>query len=115
MKKIGLALIFTTCLIGLIWSSCSAAPFLVCNPYPSTGTQPDYFSVVMDSGTAVQSTPYSVTGGVELHYDLSATATGSHTASVAACSNTWGCSAATPFTFTKALPAAPAGIGVSGQ
>jgi len=120
MKRLILAASFLIFSLALGVTLCSAAPYIVCTPYPSTATVPDYFSVVVDGGTAVQSTPYATTGGVELHFDVSALAAGSHTINVSACSNTTatqagGCSTATPFTFSKVTPVAPAGVGISGQ
>jgi len=120
MKRFILAVSFFLLAIGLMATVCSAAPYIVCNPYPSTATVPDYFSVVVDGGTAVQSTPYAVTGGVELHFDVAGLSSGSHTINVSACSNTTstqagGCSTATPFTFSKVTPVVPTGVGISGQ
>lgn len=115
MNKLLAVLATAICLIGLTWSTCSAAPYLVSNPYPSTGTQPDYFLVIFDGGAPTQSVPYSVSGGTALHFDLAGIPSGNHTVGVAACSSLWGCSASTPFEFTKKVPADPAGVGISGQ
>jgi hypothetical protein len=87
-----------------------ASPFLVCDPYPTTGVQPAYFSIVPDGGAAIASTPELVTGGaVRLHHDMAGVTTGIHNWTVAAC-NEWGCSSAVPFGFTKSVPGAPANI-----
>ena len=93
----------------LMASTAWGSPFLVCDPYPTTVTQPTYFNVVMDGGSPVQSEPESVPGGVRLKYDLASISTGVHNATVAAC-NEWGCSSTVPFGFTKAAPSAPANI-----
>ena len=106
------------CLIGgllcgpaVIW----AAPFIVCDPYPSTGAQPTYFVVVPDGGAAVSSPPLTQTdGGKILHYDLASIANGQHNYTVAAC-DTWGCTAAVPFSFTKGVLSAPSGLRLSNQ
>jgi len=109
MKRLLLALLFV-----LLPITVYASPFLVCDPYPTTVTQPTYFNVVMDSGAPVQSTPESVTGGLRLHYDLVSISNGSHSATVAAC-NEWGCSSTVPFAFVKSAPSAPANIRLLSQ
>ena len=89
-----------------------STPFLVCDSYPTTVEQPDYFNVTMD-GVTVQSIPEVLTGGsVRLHYDLSGISTGAHNSSVSAC-NEWGCSSTVPFGFSKTVPGAPANIRLS--
>ena len=104
--------LFLVCLLVLLFSSpVLAAPFLICAPDTSTN-QPTYYTVAFDGGTAVQSNAYAVTGGVEVHYDLSALANGSHTVNVQAC-NIWGCSVAVPFSFTKSIPATDTGLAIS--
>jgi hypothetical protein len=110
MKTLLTTLIIVLALAG----SAHAAPFLVCTPY--TGTTPDYFMVSFDGGAATQTPVYAVTSptGVEAHVDLASVPTGSHTATLQACSTLWGCSAASAsFPFTKALPSVPTGTGIS--
>lgn len=91
-------------------------PFLVCNSYPTTVSQPTYFMVTMDGGTAVNSPALVNTdNSVQLHYDVTSLAVGNHSVTVTAC-NIWGCSAATsPFVFTKSVPTTPTGIVISQQ
>lgn len=91
-----------------------ASPFIVCDPYPTTVEQPDYFNVTLDGGAVVQSTPQAVTGGLRLHFDLSGISNGTHNMTVAAC-NEWGCSSTVPFGFTKAVPGAPANTRLSSE
>jgi hypothetical protein len=110
MKKILLAVVMLV-VFPLV---AEAAPFLVCDVYPSTDTQPTFFKITKEGGGEVNSPPQSVTGGVRLHYDMAGTIDGVHNWTVAAC-NDWGCSTATPFGFTKTLPGAPAGVKLESQ
>ena len=109
MKRLLLILLFV-----LLPITAYASPFLICDWYPSTVTQPSYFNVIMDGGSPVQSTPESGASGVRLHYDLASLSSGTHNATVAAC-NEWGCSSTVPFGFTKAAPGVPANIRLLSQ
>ena len=105
--------LFIIVAIILMASISWAAPFVVCDPYPTTVIQPTFFNVIMDGGAPIQSLPEVVTGNaVRLHYDLAALSTGAHTMTVAAC-NEWGCSSTVPFPFTKAVPTVPSGTKLS--
>jgi hypothetical protein len=79
-----------------------SAPFLVCDAYPSSGQQPTSFLVSFDGGAAIETgVQTNADGGVQLHYDLSALATGSHVVTVQA-KNVWGVSASSvPLSFVK--------------
>jgi hypothetical protein len=58
-------------LLGLLPFSVQAAPFLTCDPYPSTGLQPSEFVVTVSGVTAPIVTPaVAVTGGVAMRLDL---------------------------------------------
>lgn len=114
MKKIFLLLI--ACFIldpAFAWAS----PFLICDPYPSTVTQPEGFSITMDGSAAVNSPAQSVTGGVRMHYDLAGISTGNHTVRIKAYKNdpVWGRleSPEAVFTFPKpGNPTSPTGISI---
>lgn len=114
MKK--LCLILVSCLILAFASVAFGSPFLVCNSYPTTVSQPTDFMVTVDLATPVDSPAQAnPDGSVQLHYDLAAVANGAHTVTVTAC-NQWGCSAASsPFSFAKATSATPAGLSISKQ
>jgi len=97
-----------------------AAPYLVCDPYPSTDVQPTDFELVIDGGSVIISPAVDVTGGKALKYDIGGVSAGSHTVSVKACKDydVWGraCSSAVNFTFVKPVvssPAIPANIKLS--
>jgi len=118
MKLIALALALASSILarGCI-PSAHAAPFLVCDPYPSTAPQPDSFSCVLDSGAAI-SIPATKNpdSSVQLHYDLKTLATGAHTAQCAAVSSLWGSSPQSgKLSFFAGIPAAPANLGLSAQ
>ena len=106
MKKILISLVVVFVLVpGL----CLASPFLVCDPYPPTDNQPDYFWVKMDSADRVKSLPVDVTGGKILKYDLAGVSAGDHRVEVAACqaSDAWGEVCSSPAVFTFRRPSAP--------
>ena len=95
-----------------------AAPFLVCDPYPSTVAQPTHFILIIDGGSPIRSTPQTTPEGVRLYYDLATISPGTHTVSVKACAGgeLWGevCSAEVPFVFTRpSSPSAPRNISLS--
>lgn len=77
------------------------APFLVTDPqsgvvgYEITGLAAPVSFVAQPDGS--------------LKYDLSAVPNGTYTLTVAAC-NMWGCSSTAPFSFSKQVPSAPAGL-----
>ena len=103
-------------LAGLgVWAKAYGSPFLVCDPYPTGGSQPDQFSLVIDGGSAMISPAEVMADGkTRLHYDLAGIATGTHSLSVKAQISLWGLeSTAVPFSFTKpASAASPAAFGL---
>ena len=106
MKRFLIAL----ALIVLLPIMANSAPFLVCDPYPTTELQPTEFELNIDGGTLIISPAEALSGGgVSLKYDLQGVSVGAHTVSIRAClvDAVWGreCSIATPFAFTR--PAAP--------
>jgi len=97
----------------LIPSVCFSAPFLICDPYPSTVIQPTFFKVSLNGGNAVKSPVQSVTGGVRIHQDVGMAPVGLNTWNVQACiTDDWGsevCSANSPFSSRRLGPSdAPA-------
>lgn len=105
-------------LITMLFPSMAlAAPFLVCDPYPSTAVQPTEFVVtVSGAATPIVTPAVPVTGGVAMRLDLGPfNLTGSKTV-IAKARNAWGESAASaPFTFTAGSPATPSGFTLSAQ
>jgi len=89
-----------------------AAPYLICDPYPTTGSQPTEFGVTVDGAAAVTSAAQTLTDGSRrLHYDLAGVATGGHSVTYkpVLVDPYWGRlegPASDPFAFTK--PGAPA-------
>ena len=87
-----------------------AGPYVVCDPYPNTTTQPTDFGVIVDGGAEIIS-PAQTLGDASrrLYFDIAGITSGSHTMSVKALviDSTWGRleSSATPFSFSK--PASP--------
>ena len=95
----------------------SAAPFLVCDPYPATGQPPTEFVVTMTGvATPIVTPAVDVSGGKALRLDLGPlNLSGSKTVTAKA-RNAWGESAASaPFTFTAGVPGVPGGLGLSAQ
>ena len=92
-----------------------AAPFVVSDPYPTSGPQPTEFVISVSGQSAPVIVPATSTAqGVMLKWDV-AGISGSKTITAKA-RNAWGESAATPpFTFTAGTPATPSGIGLSAQ
>ncbi len=92
-----------------------AAPFVVSDPYPSSGPQPTEFVITVSGQSAPVIVPATSTAqGVMLKWDV-AGISGSKTITAKA-RNAWGESAATnPFSFTAEKPTAPIGIGLSVQ
>lgn len=95
--------------------SIQAAPFVVSDPYPSSGPQPTEFVITVSGQSSPVIVPATSTAqGVMLKWDV-AGISGSKTITAQA-RNAWGESAASgPFTFTAGTPIAPSGIGLSAQ
>jgi hypothetical protein len=102
-------------LFGLLPFTVQAAPFLVCDPYPATVTQPTEFVVTVSGITAPIVTPaVDVTGGKAMRLDLGPLNLSGAKTVTAKARNAWGESAASsPFSFTAGAPAVPTGIGLS--
>lgn len=111
MKALLFAALLTMCDIGI------AAPFLVSDPYPKAGPQPDSFTVQLDS-TAPLTVPATVNadGSKQLRMDVGplGITNGSHMFTVKAVALS-GVSAAANFPFTWALPDTPANLRLIGQ
>ena len=110
------------CLILIVISCCAArvfaAPFLVCDPYPTqTDANLTVASFVLTGfGTGPVSVPAFVlaNGQQELHYDLATLSNGTYTVTAAAVNAFGVSSAASPnFTFTKGVPATPLNLKIS--
>lgn len=106
--------------ILMFYGTAMAAPFLVCDPYPTTVTQPTHFNV-----TIVPLAPFDVPAtrnpdnSVYLHYDLASITVGPHTASAKAViiDPLWGrteSASSVPFVFSRPGSAGiPTGIAIS--
>lgn len=93
------------------------SPFLICDPYPATGTPPTEFVVTISGVSAPIVTPaVSVAGGKAMKLDLEPlNLSGSKTVTAKA-RNAWGESVSSaPFIFTAGSPGAPGGLGLSAQ
>ncbi|MER2527713.1 MAG: hypothetical protein ABTR07_07285 [Candidatus Competibacter denitrificans] len=98
-------------LLGVVVNAGQAAPFLVCDPYPATGPQPDAFLVTVGTAAPVTVPATKETdGGVILKWDLTGIGEGAKTVKVRA-KSAWGESAdSLPFAFIPGVPAPPGGI-----
>lgn len=102
-------------LLALFPAAASAAPFLICDPYPSTAVQPTEFVVTISGLASPIVTPaVDVTGGKAMRLDLGPLNLSGAKTATAKARNAWGESAASsPFSFTANTPVAPGGIGLS--
>lgn len=96
-----------------------SAPWLVCDVYPSSVTQPTEFEIFMDgSTTPIISPAQAISGGVRLRYDLQGVTTGNHSVTVKAVrvDAAWGrltSASSVPFVFTRpGVPGTLTGIGL---
>lgn len=103
----------------LLSSPVLAAPFLVCDPYPTddaTKGVPTEFAVTISGIAAPIVTPAVAAGTnkVAMKLDLGTLNLSGAKTVTAKARNQWGESAATaPFSFTANVPAAPGGLGLS--
>lgn len=107
MKKILLVI------VGLLFCStvALAGPFLVCTPVP--GDSVSHYLLKVDGANPITVPAFGNTDGtVMVHYDLAGFANGNHNLEIAA-ANIWGESIYVPFDFSKAVPGAPLGFGLS--
>ena len=101
-RKVILTALILAAFTLLIVAKSNAAPFLVCDPqsgvvgYEITGLNPETVTFVAQPDGS-------------LKFDLSSVNSGTYTLTVAAC-NMWGCSSTAPFSFSKQIPSAPAGL-----
>lgn len=111
---------FMVIVFGTVSIVC-AAPFLVCDPYPTTVTQPDWFNLKINGANPIQSPDQTLPDGSKrLHYDVGPMSPGNYRFEVSAVKD-YGVegtaeSAATPFDYEKpvvAAPGKPVGIGLS--
>lgn len=101
--------------LALLSGAVSAAPFLVCDPYPATGQQPTEFVVAVSGITSpIVSPAVDVTGGKALRLDLGPlNLTGLRTVTAKA-RNAWGESASSaPLEFAAGAPSSPGGLTLS--
>ena len=110
---------FVVALLSALSPVAFAAPFLVCDPYPTNDPAkavPTEF-VVTVSGVAAPITIPAVPAGanaVAMKLDLGPLKLVGSKSITAKARNAWGESAATPvFTFVAGAPAVPGGIGLS--
>ena len=117
MKKI-IWLLLSLCLFAAMPAQAKATSVWLTVTVPAAPL-PDYYAVTGITG--VTNVPYATganmagTTLVKIANVSLLTVGTPYTVTVSACSNTWGCSAATaPFTFTQvAPPAVPTGLGLS--
>lgn len=98
-----------------ISTALSAAPYIVSDPYPTTGTQPDTCKAVEGTKTYESPVGKNADGTVFCHIDLAGAPNGSHAMQVYAVSTLWGSSTAVPFSFVAGAPALPASLKLAPQ
>ena len=105
-------------LFALLANCASAAPFLVCDPYPTNADMGLNVTTFVVTGIAanpinVQAT-INADGTQFLHYDVGPLQNGTYTVTAAAVNGYLKESpASVPFTFTIGVPATPTGIRLS--
>lgn len=123
MKTKFKVVLFVTMILAIVFcaKTTQAAPFLICDPYLSTVTQPNSFYIYLDGTTTPIKSPAitNTDNSKQMKYDLGLTSVtlGQHNAQVSAViEDVWGVSESTktPFTFSKRdvaiKPIAPSGI-----
>lgn len=107
---VGVALLLSSGVVG-------AAPFLVCDPYPSTAQQPTEFVVTVSGvATPVVTPAVDVTGGKGLRLDLASLNLSGPRNVTARARNVWGESVeSAPLNFVAGPPNAPIGFGLLPQ
>lgn len=103
---------FLAALFCLFAVNAWAAPFVVSDPYPTSGTIPDGFTVSVDDGPIVQSPLAAVPGGQGFKFDVGSLTGGSHTLKVKAVKDfgvPWGVKYSDEAVFTFPVPVAPSG------
>lgn len=84
--------------------------YLIADPVPEA--EVDYYEVTID-GTTERSDAEKANGEARLHYLLpDSLSTGNHDVEIVPV-NAWGVGPMSPFAFTKALPGAVSGVGLS--
>ena len=110
MRKILLALFITFCFSA---AGFAQGPYLVCDPYPSDGVQPEQFVVVLNGTEHISQPVADGDGLLYLRFDLvSLWADGPNEVEVRARS-LWGDSTVVPFAFVAGLPASPGNVALS--
>lgn len=92
-----------------------AAPFVVSDPYPSSGPQPTEFVITVSGQSAPVIVPATSTAqGAILKWDVAGIS--GATTITAKARNAWEESAASsPLSFVAGAPAAPSGLGLSAE
>lgn len=96
-----------------------AAPFVVSDPAPATGTQPTHCGIFLDAAAKAEVAVASDTTGKYCKFDIGMVGIGSHTikATFIAKDTTWGTLESlqsAPFTFTRpGVPQVPVGLGLA--
>jgi hypothetical protein len=115
VKKLSCVILAALVMAG----TASAAPFLVCDPYPTTKDQPDLFEVTITPlAPFVVPAVKNADGSVQIKYDLTAATAmgaGAHTATAVALKGAWRSGASNPYPFTVPTLAVPTGISIVGQ
>ena len=96
-------MIFWLLILGWFTGWAWGAPFLVCNPQAGV----NYYTI---SGDPFWTANITAQTDGSLKSDVAGIPNGNHVISVVACSELWGCSTSTPFSFSSAKPLSPAAL-----
>ena len=108
--------IFATILFSLfLVSTVFAAPFLVCNPYPTTVSQPDSFVISLDGGTTKITVPAykNADNSVMVHYDMAGLTQKVYQVTGSACTGILCSAYSTVTTISYITPTTPGGFSLS--
>jgi len=108
MRSFILSIFLVLVSVSVLW----AAPFLVCDEYPSSGVMPDWFNIKINGAAPIQSPAEALANGNRrLHYDVGSYAPGTYHLDVSAVKD-YGAegvaeSAYVPFDYVKPAKTSP--------
>jgi hypothetical protein len=97
----GMVAVVTTLIFIMWWAKSHAQPYLVCDPQAGVAT----YQFTGQPSPLPATTTAQADGSLKL--DMATCPVGTYTIQVKACSAVWGCSTASPFTFSRPSAVVP--------